>query len=342
MPLELVAVVGGESLLGREIRELAETYIPGARMKLIGADAEAAADEVVLAAGGDEAVVITGFDEEVLAKSNVVVLAGSAASARKTQGMVSGWTRQPALVDLTHALEEDPRARLRAPMAELPGSTFESGAVHVVAHPAAIALALFFQRLQAEHPIRRAVVQIFEPASERGQRGLQELQQQTSSLLTFKKLEKAVYDEQVSFNMLSRYGADAPLALADIELRIDRHLASLLGRLGGIPMPSLRVLQAPVFHGYTFSLWVELARNPGPQALAESLRSKLIEVRTGDEEPPTNVAITGQHGLLVGSIETDRNHPQAAWFWAAADNLRLMAENGMMVTQSLLSPESAE
>jgi aspartate-semialdehyde dehydrogenase len=340
MALELVAVVGGESLLGREIRELAETYIPGARMRLIGADEEEGG--MILSAHGDEAVVITGVDEDVLGKANVAVLAGSANATRKTVGLMGSWQRHPALVDLTYVLEDDPRARLRAPMAEPPGTLFEPGAVHVVAHPAAIALAIFFRRLQEQHPILRAVVQIFEPASERGQRGLNELQQQTSSLLTFKKLDKAVYDEQVSFNMVSRYGTDAPLSLGDIELRIDRHLASLLSRLGGIPMPSLRLVQAPVFHAYTLSLWVEFANNPGPAALADSLRSELIEIRTGEEEPPTNIGATSQHGVLVGSIETDRNHPQAAWFWAAADNLRLFAENGLMVAQSLLSPESAQ
>lgn len=340
MKLEVVALIGGDSLLGREIRELAESYIPGARMKLIGADEEEGG--MVLSADAGEAVVITQLDEDALSKAQVAVLAGTTNASRKTYGLISKWAKAPVVVDLTHTLEENAQARLRAPMAEPEGYVAEEAAVQIVAHPAAIALALFFGRLHKAHPIRRSVVQVFEPASERGQRGLNELQQQTTGLLTFQKLDKAVYDEQVSFNMLSRYGTDAPVSLGDIELRIDRHLATLLSRAGHVPMPSLRLLQAPVFHGYTFSLWVEFERNPGRAALARSLSGTMIEVRTAEEEPPTNVGATGQHGLMVGSIEADRNHPQAAWFWAAADNLHLMAENALMVTQSLLSPESAE
>ena len=339
MKLETVAVIGGDSLLGREIRELAESYIPGARMKLIGADEEEGG--MVLSAEAGEAVVITQLDEDALGKANVAVLAGTVNASRKAYGLLSKWPKAPLIVDLTHTLEDNAQARLRAPMAEPAGYAPEEGVIHVIAQPAAIALALLFGRLHGAHPIRRAVVQVFEPASERGQRGLNELQQQTTGLLTFQKLDKAVYDEQVSFNMLSRYGADAPLSLGDIELRIDRHLATLLSHLGHIPMPSLRVVQAPVFHGYTFSVWVEFIENPGTAALARSLAGTLIEVRTGEEEPPTNVGVTGQQGLLVGSLETDRNHPQAAWLWAVADNLHLMAENALMVTQSLLSPESA-
>jgi len=32
----------------------------------------------------------------------------------------------------------------------------------------------------------------------------------------------------------------------------------------------------------------------------------------------------------------DRNHPAACWFWIVADNLRLRAENAVMLVQSLM------
>ena len=72
------------------------------------------------------------------------------------------------------------------------------------------------------------MIEIFEPVSERGKAGIDELQKQAVALLSFKPLPKAVFDAQVSFNMLSQYGSDAPLSLEEIELKIDRHLASLL------------------------------------------------------------------------------------------------------------------
>jgi aspartate-semialdehyde dehydrogenase len=42
----------------------------------------------------------------------------------------------------------------------------------------------------------------------------------------------------------------------------------------------------------------------------------------------------------VGSIEVDRNNPQACWFWVAADNLRVAAEEAVMVAREIL--EQAE
>ena len=50
------------------------------------------------------------------------------------------------------------------------------------------------------------IAQIFAPASEHGTVGVHELQQQTVSLLSFKSMPKDIFDAQVSFNMLARYG----------------------------------------------------------------------------------------------------------------------------------------
>ena len=109
--------------------------------------------------------------------------------------------------------------------------------IHVIAHPAAIAIALFLKRLHAAEAVRRAVIQVFAPASEQGAGGIEELQQQTVSLLSFKSMPRAVFDAQLGFNVLARYGEEAPIALEQSELRIERHLASLLaGQEEGEPM----------------------------------------------------------------------------------------------------------
>src|SRR5207247_300203 len=73
----------------------------------------------------------------------------------------------------------------------------------------------------------RAVVTVLEPASERGQAGISELQKQSANLLSFQPLPKAVFDAQLAFNVLPEYGEDAPLALQTVEDRISRDLAAL-------------------------------------------------------------------------------------------------------------------
>ncbi len=324
-------LVGSETLLGREIRDIAATAAPALELRLLAADEEQAG---TLTSLGDEPAVIEQLSAEALEGASIVFLAGSAESSRKALELVDGFEGERAtIIDLTYTAEERPDARLRAPAVESAESEEEAGAgVQVIAHPAAIALALFLRRLHTNDPIRRAVVQILAPASEHATRGVEELQNQTVSLLSFKGLPQAVFDAQLGFNLLARYGEEAPVPLEESELRIERHLATLLSLPGegeGAPMPSLRLVQAPVFHGYSFSAWVEFESNPGLEAIESSLATASIEVRGAEFDPPTNVGQAGQSGIAVGAIAADRNEAEACWFWLVADNLRLMAENAV-------------
>jgi aspartate-semialdehyde dehydrogenase len=337
--MSTVALVGSESLLGREVRDIVATSAAPLTLRLI-ADTEEYTG--ALTRVGDEPAVIGSLNAESLERAGVIILAGSNDSSRKTLELLDD-APGAALVDLTGAAEERPDARLRAPQVEDSGDwQDEAGydsAVHVVAHPAAIALALFLRRLHSQDPVRASVIQIFAPASEHGAAGVEELQQQTISLLSFKGLPKAVFDAQLSFSMLARYGEASAVPLEETELRIERHLASLLALPGdgeGAPMPSLRLVQAPAFHGYSFGAWVEFESNPGVETIESTLATALIEVRGSEVEAPNNVGQAGQGGISVGAISPDRNQPDACWFWLAADNLRLTAENGVAVARQLL------
>jgi aspartate-semialdehyde dehydrogenase len=329
-----VALVGCESPLGREIRDVAATSEPAIDLRLIATDAERVGTLTVV---GDEPAIAGGLDAASIEGVDAVFLAGSEAASRKALHLAE-LEPGPVMVDLTYVAEERPDARLRAPAVESEAAleAREAGGVQVVAHPAAIALAIFLRRLQMHNPLRRAVIQIFAPASEHGMEGVEELQQQTVSLLSFKSLPKAVFDAQLGFSLLARYGQEAPAPLERVELTIERHLATLLempGEGAGAPMPSLRLIQAPVFHGYSFSAWVEFEENPGIEALENSLACDWIDVRGAGFDPPTNTGQAGQGGIAVGAIAEDRNQPAACWFWVVADNLRLTAENAVALAR---------
>jgi aspartate-semialdehyde dehydrogenase len=327
-----VSIIGGESLIGRELREVMREQRLPAKVRLIGVEEDA----LTLTEQDGEPAVITALDEEALQSSQVAFLAGSRSSSRKALAMIARFPSRPVLIDMTCIAEDEPSARLRAPMVEPEGFAAPPGALHIVAHPAAIALAVFLLRLDAVFRIRRSIVHVFEPASECGQRGLEELRRQSVNLLAFQSLPKDVFDAQLAFNLLASYGSEAPEALSSIEQRIERHLASLLAGHSGPPIPSIRLIQAPVFHGYSISAHVVFDSTPDIQSLIRALSAADIDVREGDLEPPNNAGIVGQPGIAVGSISADRNDPNACWFWVVADNFRLMAGNGVAVARSLL------
>jgi aspartate-semialdehyde dehydrogenase len=321
--------VGGDTLLAKEVRELLEQSKPAPHIELISAAAENAA---TLGADDEEVLALSPLTAQSLAGSRVAFLAGSEASSRRALKLNP--PDGPVLIDLTGALEDQPHARLRAPSAEPTRSLPEPGLIPVIAHPAAVACAMLLASLSKIARLRKSIIHIFEPASERGKKGLDELRQQTVGVLSFQKLKMDVFDAQIGFNLLARYGEEALEPLEGVEERILRHVASLLALYPAIPMPSLRLVQAPVFHGHSFSVWVEFDENPGSVALAEGLSAAGFDVRPDD--PPTNVSIAGLSGLSVGAIAADPNQPRACWIWMVSDNLRLSAENALAVAKGFL------
>jgi aspartate-semialdehyde dehydrogenase len=319
----VISIIGSETLLGRELRESLAEHGFGRGLQLIGAQ-----DELAITEESGEPAVITPLDADRLVDSDVIFCAGTPDSTRKAYDLAG---EKPTFIDLTYALEDVPEARLRAPMVD---ATATPSRVHVLAHPAATAIALVLSNMP--EPVRHSVIQIFEPASERGQAGIHELQQQSTSLLSFRQMEKRVFDAQLGFNMLARYGEDAPDTLQAVEHRIEKHLASLLVLVKNVPMPSLRLTQAPVFHGYSLSFWIELEKRPDLTEIEECLASPHIEVRSAEFDAPSNVGAAGQRGLIAGVIEPDRNNPRGVWIWAVADNFRLLVDNAIDVARVML------
>src|SRR5215469_3065801 len=78
---QLVAVVGGDTLLAKEIREVLAETKPAPHVQLISGAADSA---TILSAEDEETVVMTPLNAESLEGSSVAFLAGSQASSRRT------------------------------------------------------------------------------------------------------------------------------------------------------------------------------------------------------------------------------------------------------------------
>jgi aspartate-semialdehyde dehydrogenase len=314
-----LAVVGAETMLGVELREVLERRLPGAEVATYAATGEGSFDEK-----DGEAVYLDPLTEQALRGHGAILTAGTQEGALKAYGLAKAAKGKIKLIDCSGHLESRPEARIAS---SLLGVNTE-GWLLVPPHPAASAAAFILMKLAGQRTIARSVVEIFAPASEYGKKGITELHQQTTSLLAFKPLEKEIFDAQLSFNLLAEYGEEAPAKLSTLEQRIERHIATLFGKQTAAPPPppSVRLIQAPVFHGYSLSIWVEFEANVAAGELAEALASKRIDVRGFGEEAPNNVGAANQSGLMVGDIRADQNHPKAAWLWAVFDNLRVMAD----------------
>ena len=201
----------------------------------------------------------------------------------------------------------------------------------VPAHPAALALALVLERLQQAAPVRIAFATLLEPASEFGRAALDELHQQTISLLSFQGLPRELYDAQAAYNLLSGLGEAAKVSLGAVEARVRRHYAALSP--GRWPALALQVVHAPVFHGHTFSIAIELEQ---PAELAAARRGSERRPRGPGSRRHRFALQPGRYWpeRCAGPAASRAERPQPdlvsrLWIWAASDNLRLQAQNAV-------------
>lgn len=330
-----VAIVGAASLKGKEVAEiLRERNFPAVDVRLLDDDESLGRLEAV----GDEMNFIQSIRTEQFERVDFAFFAADARSTRSNWKVARDLG--DTIVDLSYALEEEAGASIRSPWIERQAGQpiapeLQPGPV-VVAHPAATVLALVALRAEKVAKIQRMVATVFEPASENGQKGMDELHEQTVNLLSFQDLPKNVFDVQVAFNMVARYGHRSEFSLERVAQRIRRHYRHIAQ---DAPALTVQVLQVPVFHGHGFSIYMEFDKPVSSAAFAQALAAEHIVVNAA-EDAPTNVSAAGQGDILVSVSEDAQDKRNAGqkhgvWVWATSDNLRVAAITAVECAETL-------
>ena len=337
MPHSLrVVVVGASSLLGKELsEEITDSALGTAEILLF--DTESAEGQITSL--GDEASFIRRVSATSFEGADFAFFAGSPEQTREH------WrnARQAGamVVDLTYALVDEPEVMVWSPWVAPLNARSEreaSGvsarrpdlqtAAVVPAHPVATTLALLATRLSGglQKP-RTLAATILQPASELGRAGLDELHQQTVSLLSFKDLPQDTFDAQTAFNVLAGLGEESALNLSERARIIASQYASLAN--GHLPQLALQLLQVPVFHGYTWSIFVEFETTVSRTAVVKALEGVRLEI-ANETEMPSNLLAAGRSDLLVSVSSSGVEDPSTRfWLCVAADNLKLAAANAI-------------
>ena len=322
-----IAIAGAATLLGKELKDaLSDSPLAVANFVLLDdPEAQGQLDQV-----GDELTFIQRIAGDAFDLTDFTFFCGSEEQTRRhwERALQAGST----VIDLSGALDRQKGVVVRAPWLGLEEARMDLLTPAVApAHPAALALGLLMDRLQQAAPVEFAAATVMVAASEFGTAAMDELHQQTVSLLSFQSLPRAIYDAQVAYNLLSGMGETSVVNLGEVEARIRRHYQSLTGGRG--PALAVQVVHAPVFHGHTFAVAVELERPVERIALEDALSGDHVDLVLEDTDSPSNLAATGQNDVLVRlRPEPGVRNPtliSRMWLWAASDNLRIHAQNAV-------------
>jgi aspartate-semialdehyde dehydrogenase len=327
-----IVIAGASSLLGAELKSLLEeSKFASWDFRLV--DEEVAAG--TLTEAGGEPAVIQPVEEGTFARARLVFFTGSPEFTRRNAG--AAVQNGGRIIDLSGAVFDETETEVWFPGIEsFRKRAFRSQAV-LFATPSAAGLAVIALSF-ALHGLglHRLSAIFFQPVSESGRGGIEELESQTGQLLLFQSVGKTVFDAQVAFNLLDRFGAEASQKLAEVRERVRMEARVLLD--GADFVPAVQVVHAPVFYGTAFAAsaaFEPLAAGLNVEKIEAACKSAGFVIAAGSEDAPSNVSVAGEKSIHLAAPERDSGRADTWWFWGAADNIRLPAANAVRLAEKL-------
>jgi aspartate-semialdehyde dehydrogenase len=322
-----IVIGGASSLLGAELKSLLEeSRFAGWDLSLV--DEETAVG--TLTDAGGEPAVIQPVEEGTFDRAKLIFFAGSAAFTERN--LAAARESGATVIDLSGAALGIDGASVWFATDDVGHHADKSKTLYAIPSAPGLAAAKLLNALSRAGLSRLALI-FFRPVSEAGRAGIEELETQTSQLLSFQSTGQPVFDTQVAFNLLDHYGAASRENLQSSRARIRREVSFAVGP--NVVEPSVQVLHAPVFYGYTFSAIAELNSKPSKDALIEICRTAGFTLDSDAASPLGNLNASGDSAIHLALPEDD-SRPRAWWFWGVADNIRLPAATAIKLAEKLV------
>jgi aspartate-semialdehyde dehydrogenase len=324
-----IVIAGASSLLGAELRTLlGESRLAEGDFSLVDEPVVAG----TLAGVGEDPAVIQTVEEGTFRRARFIFFVGS--SEFTQNNLIAALHSDAKLIDLSGALAEREGTVAWFPKLDwLYGREFATEA-KVFAVPSAIATAAAGLSLALSRVgLRRIMLTGFEPVSEAGRAGVEELESQTGQLLSFQGVGQPVFDAQVAFNMLDRFGPGSSHKLSATRKRVRAEAKLCVD--GKSAMPAIQVVHAPVFYGSAFSATGVFDLGTSSEAIVNACTDAGFPMPVEAEDAPSNVSVAGEKTIHLALPQQDASNPETWWFWGAADNIRLPAANAVKLAEML-------
>ncbi|MFC3193884.1 aspartate-semialdehyde dehydrogenase [Marinicella sediminis] len=201
------------------------------------------------------------------------------------------------------------------------------------------------QMLVALAPIHRAVgitrinVATYQSVSGAGNKGIDELSEQTRSLLNFKPLKTSAFSQQIAFNVIPQIDQFQDNGYTREEMKMVWETHKILAD------SSIRVnptcVRVPVFYGHAEAVHIEtrdkITAAEASQILSQSPGVQLMDQPGQLEYPSPAVHAAGNDPVFVGRIREDISHEKGLNLWIVSDNIRKGAAlNSVQIAENLI------
>jgi aspartate-semialdehyde dehydrogenase len=187
--------------------------------------------------------------------------------------------------------------------------------------------------------IERLVISTYQAVSGTGKAAIDELLEETHSILHDRPASPSIYPHQIAFNVLAQAGSFAP---GDDHTDEERKLINETRKILGDPeiKVSATCVRVPVVTGHSEAVNVETREPLSPQR-ARELLAAAPGVTVADDPSasrfPMAIEAAGKDDVFVGRIRRDAGNERALDLWVVADNLRKgAATNAVQIAELLV------
>jgi len=185
-----------------------------------------------------------------------------------------------------------------------------------------IQMVVALKPIHDQYRIRRIFVSTYQSVSGSGQKGVEELKQQSRNILDGKSVENRVYPHQIAFNCLPHIDVFMENGYTKEEMKMVNETHKILSDSTIEISPT--AVRVPVFYSHSESVRVEtelpMEVDKVKCLLSSSPGISLID-NPEKNEYPLAVDACGKGGVFVGRVRADLTKDNAINFWVVSDNL---------------------
>ena len=199
------------------------------------------------------------------------------------------------------------------------------------------------QMLVALKPIQDAVgiarinVATYQSVSGAGKEAMEELAQQTASLLNAQEVKVDNFSRQIAFNVIPQIDVFTDNDYTKEEMKMVWETQKIFADESILVNPT--AVRVPVFYGHAEAIHIETLQPLDAQDAKALLReAKGVILRENNEDFPTQVSdASGKNEVFVGRVRNDISHPNGLNLWVVADNVRKgAATNSIQIAELLI------
>ena len=228
------------------------------------------------------------------------------------------------VIDNSSAWRMDPQVPLVVPEVN-PHAVAQYSQKGIIANPncSTIQMVVALNPIHRKYGIRRIVVSTYQSVSGTGKKAIDELFNQTRSMINFLEVERSVYPHRIAFNCLPHIDKFLDNGYTKEEMKMVNETRKIMEDPAiGVTATTVRV---PVFFAHSESVNVE-TRRPCPPDEVRTLLASAPGVKLVDDPGrnlyPLATDAAGQDLTLVGRIRRDESVANGLNLWIVADNIR--------------------